>query len=67
MQGVLSSSTSDDQWAFKLPLCSEGNGGPNLRVDIGASILRRGFWGPLYHNYNKEPPPKNSIGSYLGP
>ena len=24
--------------------------------NIGALIIRLGFWGPLYHNYNKEPP-----------
>ena len=35
-------------------------------VDIGALIIRIGFWGPLYYNYSKEPP-KHSIGNYLGP
>ena len=30
---------------------------------IGAVI---GSWGPLYYNYNTEPP-KNSIGNYLAP
>ena len=25
-------------------------------VNIGALIIRIGFWGPLYYNYNKEPP-----------
>ena len=25
-------------------------------LHIGALIIRVGFWGPLYHNYNKEPP-----------
>ena len=24
--------------------------------NIGALIIRRGFWGPLYNNYDKEPP-----------
>ena len=24
--------------------------------NVGALIIRRGFWGPLYDNYNKEPP-----------
>ena len=23
---------------------------------VGALISRIGFWGPLYYNYNKEPP-----------
>ena len=33
--------------------------------DVGALIIRIGFWGPLYYNCNKEPPPqkKNSIGN----
>ena len=26
---------------------------------MGASIIRIGFWGPFYYNYNKETP-KNS-------
>ena len=30
---------------------------PNIR----ASIIRIGFWGPLYYIYNEEPP-QNSIG-----
>ena len=30
---------------------------------MGALIIRIGFWGPLYYNHNKEPPP-NSIGNY---
>ena len=34
--------------------------------NVGALIIRKGFWGPLYYNYNKEPP-QNSIGNYLGP
>ena len=25
-------------------------------LDIGALIIRIGFWGPLYYNDNKEPP-----------
>ena len=33
---------------------------------IGALIIRMGFWGILYYNYNKEPAP-NSIGNYQGP
>ena len=24
--------------------------------DIGALIIRIGFWGPFYYKYNKEPP-----------
>ena len=32
------------------------------RFTIGALIIRIGFWGPLYYNYNKEP--QNSIGNY---
>ena len=30
---------------------------------VGALIIRIGFWGPLYYNYNQQ----NSIGNYLGP
>ena len=33
--------------------------------NVGALIIRIGFWGPLYYNYDKEP--QNSIGNYLGP
>ena len=33
--------------------------------NIGALIIRTGFWGPLYYNHNKEP--QNSIGNYYGP
>ena len=29
--------------------------------NIGALIIRLGFWGPLYYNYNKEP------GNHKGP
>ena len=25
-------------------------------LTIGALRIRIGFWGPLYHNYNKDPP-----------
>ena len=35
-------------------------------TNIGALVIRIGFWGPLYPNFNKEPP-KNSIGNYGGP
>ena len=39
-----------------------GRGGSSrLKVsgfDIGALIIRVGFWGLLYYNYNKEPTPK---------
>ena len=31
--------------------------------NIGASIIRIGFWGPSYCNYYKEPP-QNSVGNY---
>ena len=38
------------------------------RYSIGALIIRRGFWGPLYYNIIKEPPQKkNSLGNYFGP
>ena len=29
---------------------------PKSRINIGAFIIRVGLWGPLYYNYNKEPP-----------
>ena len=28
---------------------------PKPRINIGALIIRVGFWGPLYYNYNKDP------------
>ena len=34
-------------------------------LNIGALIIRIGFWGPLYYNHNKEH--QNSIGNYSGP
>ena len=30
--------------------------GPMTKDTIGALIIRIGFWGPLYHKYNKELP-----------
>ena len=42
------------------------NAPPPNEINTGALIIRIGFWGPLYDNYNKEPP-QNSIGIYLGP
>ena len=36
---------------------------PVTAGSIGALIIRIGFWGPFYHDYNKEPP-QNSIGNY---
>ena len=29
---------------------------PSNQCNIGASIIRIGFWSPLYYNENKEPP-----------
>ena len=34
--------------------------------NIGALMIRVGFWGPVYCKDNKETPPKN-IGNYLNP
>ena len=34
-------------------------------TNVGAFIIRIGFWGPLYYKYDKEP--QNGIGNYLGP
>ena len=39
---------------------------PPKAHNIGALIIRTGFWSPLYYNHSKEPS-KNSIVSYLGP
>ena len=36
-----------------------------IATNIGALIIRIGFWGPLYFHHNKEPP--KCIGNYLGP
>ena len=33
-----------------------GNEEDSIVANIGALIIRIGFWGPLYYNYNKEPP-----------
>ena len=33
--------------------------------NVGALIIRIGFWGPFYYNYNKGPP--ITIGDYLRP
>ena len=44
-----------------------------ISLNVGALIIRIGFWSPLYYIYNNEdPPPKkikinNNIGNYLGP
>ena len=38
----------------------------NTEANVGALIIRIGFWGPLYYNYNKEPS-QNSIDNYLRP
>ena len=27
-----------------------------MKDNIGAFIIRIGFWGPFYYNYHKEPP-----------
>ena len=35
--------------------------------NIGALIIRIGFWGPVYYNHNKEPHKSTSIGNYLRP
>ena len=40
--------------------------GPSKSCNIRALIIRIGFLGPLYYNYNKEPP-QNSIGKTLSP
>ena len=39
--------------------------GSTRLYNIGALIIRIGFWGPLYYNYKKEP--QTSIGNYVGP
>ena len=46
--GIPSSEGSDIQDPGILALTVDTN--------IGASIIRTGFWGPLYYNHNKEPP-----------
>ena len=28
----------------------------NPLINVGALIIRKGFWGPLHYSYNKEPP-----------
>ena len=34
---------------------SSTSGARTVRDHVGALIIRIGFWGPLYYNYNKEP------------
>ena len=41
-----------------------GVGHGTERINIGALMIRMGFWGPRYHSYNKEP--QNGISSYFG-
>ena len=36
-----------------------------LGLHVGALIIRIGFWGVLYHNCEKQPPPPHSIGSNI--
>ena len=43
-----------------------GNYLSRAQTNKAALIIRIGFWGPLYYNYNEEPP-KNSIGNHSGP
>ena len=39
----------------------------NMKLsNVGALIIRIGFWGIACHDYEREPPPKNSLGNYLG-
>ena len=40
---------------------------PVYCTNIGALIIRIGFWKISYKTYNTEPPKIKSIGSYLGP
>ena len=42
-----------------------GVGGFGVSGNIGALIIRIGFWGPLSYSFNKKT--QNSIGNYLGP
>ena len=32
---------------------------------VAPIIVRIGLWGSIYYKYNKEPPPKNSIGNWV--
>ena len=42
--------------------------GAGLRVSAGALIIRIGFGGVIYYNYNKDnKEPQDSIGNYYGP
>ena len=38
-----------------------------LLQNIGPLIIRIGFWGPLYYNYKKEPPPTLLLVIVKGP
>ena len=35
---------------------ASSSGASNLTANVGGLIIRIGFWGQLYYNYNKEPP-----------
>ena len=39
--------------------------GMGFLVYLGVSIIRIGFGGPLYYNYDRSP--QNSIGNFFGP
>ena len=44
-----------------------GGDGVGLRIrNIGALTIRTGFWGSLYYNYVKDPPPQKK-GNYISP
>ena len=44
---------------YTLPVSSQ------MQLNIGALIIRIGFWVPLYYNHNQEPPICNSIGEII--
>ena len=44
------------------PVCLDGERGASVFPDT--YTIRIGFWGPIYYNYNKEPP-QNMIGNIL--
>ena len=45
------SGTRKDGLGFRV--CNKPDG---HSVDVGALMIRIGFWGPLYFDYHKEPP-----------
>ena len=43
-------------FVYVLPTGEQAASKPRHKPNIGALVIRTGFWAPLYYNYNKKPP-----------